>query len=38
VVAERDDVGARREQAIGDPRRDARAVGRVLAVDDAELR
>jgi hypothetical protein len=38
VVAERDDVGAGREQAVGDPGRDASAVRRVLAVDDAEVR
>jgi hypothetical protein len=37
VVAERDHVGARGEQLVGELARDARAVGRVLAVDDAEV-
>jgi hypothetical protein len=37
VVAERDDVGAGGEQLVGEFPRDARAVGRVLAVDDAEV-
>jgi hypothetical protein len=36
VVAERDHVGSRRQQALGELRRDADAVGGVLAVDDAE--
>jgi hypothetical protein len=36
VVAERDHVGARREQPVGQARRDPGAVGDVLAVDDAE--
>jgi hypothetical protein len=36
VVAERDHVGTGCEQPVGDPRRDPGAVGRVLAVDDAE--
>ena len=37
MVAERDDVGARGEQAFGELRRDAGAVGDVLAVDDADV-
>jgi hypothetical protein len=37
VVAERDDVGARGEQPVGELRRDPRAVGDVLAVDDREV-
>jgi hypothetical protein len=37
VVAERDRVGAGREDAVGELRRDARAVGGVLAVDDADV-
>jgi hypothetical protein len=36
VVAEREDVGARGQQAVRQARRQAGAVGRVLAVDDAE--
>jgi hypothetical protein len=36
VVAERDHVGAGREQPLGEARSDPRAVGHVLAVDDAE--
>ena len=36
VVAERDRVGAGGEEALGELRRDADAVGDVLAVDDAE--
>jgi len=36
VVAERDHVGSGREQPVGQARRDARPVGDVLAVDDAE--
>jgi hypothetical protein len=36
VVAERDHVGARGEQSVREPWRDARAIGDVLAVDDAE--
>jgi len=36
VVAERDRVGPGREQPVGQARRDARPVGDVLAVDDAE--
>ena len=38
VVAERDHVGAGREQLVGELRRDPAPVGRVLAVDDAERR
>jgi hypothetical protein len=38
VVAERDHVGARGEQLVGELRGDAGAVGDVLAVDDAEVR
>ena len=37
MVAERDHVGARREQLVGELAGDARAVGGVLAVDDAEV-
>jgi hypothetical protein len=37
VVAERHDVGAGREQLLGELRRDAGAVGDVLAVDDARV-
>jgi hypothetical protein len=37
VVAERDDVGARGEQLVGELAGDSRAVGDVLAVDDAEI-
>ena len=37
VVAERDHVDSRREQLVGDLRRDAHAAGRVLAVDDDEV-
>ena len=37
VVAERDDVGAGGEQLVGELRRDAGAVGDVLAVDDADV-
>lgn len=37
MIAERDDVGARREQLLGELRRDAGAVGDVLAVDDARV-
>ena len=37
VVAERDHVGARREQPVGELRGDAGAVGDVLAVDDADV-
>jgi len=36
VVAERDDVGARGQQAVRQARRQAGAVSGVLAVDDAE--
>ena len=35
MVAERDHVGARGEQPVGELAGDARAVGGVLAVDDA---
>jgi hypothetical protein len=38
VVAERDHVGSRSEQLVGELRRDAGSVGDVLAVDDAEVR
>jgi hypothetical protein len=38
VVAERDHVRACGEQAVGELGRDARAVGGVLAVDDANVR
>ena len=37
MVAERDRVGAGREQVIGELARDARAVGGVLTVDDAHV-
>jgi hypothetical protein len=37
VVAERDHVGARGEQLVRELARDPRAVGRVLAVDDADV-
>jgi hypothetical protein len=37
VVAERDHVGARGEQPVGELAGDARAVGGVLAVDDADV-
>jgi hypothetical protein len=37
VVAERENVGAGSEQPVGEPRRDPRSVGDVLAVDDAEV-
>ena len=37
MVAERDDVRAGREELVGELRRDAGAVGRVLAVDDREV-
>jgi len=37
MVAERDRVGAGGEQAVGELARDARAVGGVLAVDDAHV-
>jgi hypothetical protein len=37
VVAERDHVGARGEQLVGELAGDAGAVGDVLAVDDAEV-
>jgi hypothetical protein len=37
VVAERHDVGARCEELLGELRRDAGAVGDVLAVDDARV-
>jgi hypothetical protein len=38
VVAERDDVRAGGEQLVGELAGDAGAVGRVLAVDDREVR
>jgi hypothetical protein len=38
VIAEREDVGSRREQPLRQPRRDPGAVRDVLAVDDAEAR
>ena len=38
MIAERDDVGARPEQAVGQLRRDPGAVRDVLAVDDADVR
>jgi hypothetical protein len=38
VVAERDRVDAGREHPVGQFRRDADAVGEVLAVEDAEIR
>jgi hypothetical protein len=37
-VAERDHVGSRGEEPLGDLRRDPTAVGGVFAVDDAEVR
>jgi hypothetical protein len=37
VVPERDHVGACAEQPLGELRRDAGAVGDVLAVDDADV-
>jgi hypothetical protein len=37
VVAEGERVGARREQLLRELRRDPRSVGRVLAVDDADV-
>jgi hypothetical protein len=37
VVSEREYVGARREQSLSEARREADAVRRVLAVDDAEI-
>jgi hypothetical protein len=37
VVAERDRVGARGEQPVGELRCDPDAVGDVLAVDDADV-
>jgi hypothetical protein len=37
VVAERDHVGSRAEEPIGELCSDARAVGDVLAVDDAKV-
>src|SRR5207248_6464973 len=37
VIAERDDIGARAEQTVGELARDAGAVGDVLAVDDAHV-
>jgi hypothetical protein len=37
VVAERDDIGARSEQLLGELRRDAGTVCDVLAVDDARV-
>jgi hypothetical protein len=37
VVAERHDVGARGEELVRELAGDAGAVGRVLAVDDAEV-
>jgi hypothetical protein len=37
VVAERHDVGACTEELVGKLRRDARTVGDVLAVDDADV-
>jgi hypothetical protein len=36
MVAQRERVGAGGEQPVGEPRRQACAVGRVLRVDDAE--
>jgi hypothetical protein len=38
VVAERDHVRAGGEEPVGELARDARAVGDVLAVDDADIR
>jgi hypothetical protein len=37
VVAEGDDVGARMQEPVGELSGDARAVGDVLAVDDADV-
>jgi len=37
VVAERDDVRARAQQAVGELAGDAGAVGDVLPVDDADV-
>jgi hypothetical protein len=37
VVAERDDVGARGEELVGELPRDPGAVGDVLAVDDRQV-
>jgi hypothetical protein len=37
VVAERDDIGARAEQRVGELRREPGAVRGVLSVDDAEV-
>ena len=37
MIAERDDIGAGREQALGKLRRDAGSVGDVLTVDDANV-
>ena len=37
VVAERDHIGARRQQLVADRLGDAEAAGRVLAVDDDEI-
>jgi len=37
VVAQRDRIGSGGQQPFGEPRRDPGAVGRVLAVDDAEV-
>jgi hypothetical protein len=36
VVAEREHVRPGRQETVGEPRREARSVGRVLGVDDAE--
>ena len=38
MVAERDDVGARSEELVGELPGDPGAVGDVLAVDDADVR
>jgi hypothetical protein len=37
VVAERDHVGSRTQEPVGELRRDARSVRDVLAVDDADV-
>jgi hypothetical protein len=37
VVPESDRIGAGREHAVGELRRDADAVGEILAVEDAEV-
>jgi hypothetical protein len=37
VIPERDDVRAGGQQLVGELRRDSRAVGDVLAVDDADV-